>query len=335
MVPANITVLDLEAYSGLTLEQLGQQAIANIATSKAPEISERWLRKTYGLAKDLPLEQALRRKVTKHIARYRSEWPKKSRAFFGQAHDCVQIALERRYLTAASGFTLVITDDLLHRGLPSDLRCWVQPYHVCTFDCGRNAVVVSHALPNLIVAHEVGHALSCRREQQQRGFLRLQQQPDGLWHGLGANWFDEGVTLLWEELSVNDGSTLPERHDPSDVYCWYRDATLALLEVLELNQETALRAYFGNNDSRAAVEARAQQRFHCRLDDLRHVGLYQKIEFTRRLVRGEPIQHKLPGATSKVRRDGVLQTKPNTEIIEKWRRLAEIFPNLTLIERKG
>lgn len=330
----NITVLDLEAFSGITLERLGELALERMAKSRTPDISDRWLRKTFGLA-DGPIEQALHNKVAENIARYRSVLPEKTRAFGEQAHHCVRLALERRYLTATPGFTIVITDDLLHRRLPSDLRGWVQPYRVCTFDCGRNAVVVSHTLPNLIVAHEVGHALSFRSERLQIGFLKLQLGPDGRWKRLGNKWFDEGVTVLWEEMSVNDRSTLPERQDPNNVYCWYRDATLALLQVLAIGQETLLAAYFSNDAARTAIEAQVLQRFNCLIDDLQPVGLYQNIAFTRRLFGGEPVEHKIPNATVKVRRGGKLMTMPpDTELIADWRELAAIFPNLRLIEPK-
>lgn len=332
---ANITVLDLEAYSGLTLEQLGERAIANIAAAKTPGISEPWLRKTFGLAKDLPLEQALRRKVKKHIARYRSQRPKKLRAFCGQAHHCVQIALQRRYLTAPPDFTLVITDDLLHRGLPSELRSWVQTHNIGAYYAERNTVFVASTLPNLIVAHEVGHALSLRQEQRQSGFLRLQPRPDGRWQRLGNKWLNEGITVLWEELSVNDGTTLPTRHDPDDTYCWYREATLALLRELALDQETALEAYFGNHTARAVIEAYVIRRFGCTLDDLQQVTLYQKIAFTRRLLHGEPVEHKIRTGNIRVQRDGIMiAVKPDVQIADDWRQLATIFPNLTLIEPK-
>lgn len=331
----NITVLDLEAFSGLTLEQLGEQALERMAKARTPDISDRWLRQTFKLDADLPLEEALRRKVAENIARYRSVLPKKTLAFREQAHHCVRIALERRYLTAAPGFTLVITDDLLHRGLPSDLRCLVPSSNVCAYSMERNTVYVAHTLPNLIAAHEVGHALSMRQEQQQIGFLRLERRPDGQWQRRGNKWLDEGATVLWEELSVNDGSTLPERLDPDDTYCWYRDATLALLQVLAIGHETVLAAYFGNDAARAAIEANIAGQFRCTLDDLQLVTLCQKIAFTRQLLRGDPVEHEIRTGNVRIRRNGILITeKPNRRLADNWRQLAKIFPNLTLIEPK-
>lgn len=331
----NITVLDLETYGGRTLEQLGERVIEKFAVSKTPEISERWLRKTFGLADNLPREQALRQQVAENIARYRKELPEKTRAFSDQADHCVRIALQWRYLTTAPGFTLVITDDLLHRGLPGDAYCLAPSPNICVYAAERNTIYVAHPLPNVVVAHEVGHALSLRQEQRQSGFLRLQPRPDGRWQRLGNKWLDEGTTVLWEELSVNDGSTLPSRRDPDDAYCWYREATLALLQELSLDQETALAAYFGGHTARAVIAMNVIRRFGCTLDDLQRVALYQKIGFTRQLLHGEPVEHKIRTGHVRVQPAGILVTeKPDRQLADDWRQLATIFPNLTLIKPK-
>lgn len=329
----NVTVFDLEAFSGQTLEWLGEQALERIAKSRTSDISDRWLRKKFGLAADVPPELGLRTKIADNIARYRSRLPEKTIEFRAQTEYCQRLVVERGYLTSAPGFTLVITDDLLHRGLPAHLRCWVPPHNICAFSVEHNAVYVAHTLPNLIVAHEVGHAFSLRQARQQIGLLQLQRRADGQWQRHGSKWLGEGVTVLWEELSVNDGSTLPERHDPDNTYCWYREATRELLRQLTIGQETVLAAYFGNDAARAAVEIHIVQRFGCTLDDLKYVALCQKISFTRRLFNRELVQHTIRTGNVHVRRDGLLITeKPNTELIERWRKLAQIFPNLSLIE---
>ena len=191
----------------------------------------------------------------------------------------------------------------------------------------------------MLVAHEVGHALSrhCRKPGfgPDTGFRCHELDPDGTTYRLTwrSKWLDEGVTVLWEELSVNDGSTLPERDDAGDIYPWYREAVRALMAALNLDQDTMLRAYFGNEAACALLEARVRQRFNCALGELDVITLLTEIDFTRKLFRGEPVRHQLVHQKIRVLRRGQLVSeRQNSELIAKWRKLAQIFPNLTLIE---
>ncbi|MDD5110471.1 MAG: hypothetical protein PHI63_04630 [Patescibacteria group bacterium] len=328
-----ITVLDLEAYGGCMLEQLGEQALGNITANRTTAVSQRWLRKTFELPAGVPLEPALRQAVADRIVRYRATLPEKKRAFGAQADDCVRIAAERNYVGNPAGFTIVVTDDLLHRGLPGHLRCWAPPHHVCAYSLEHNAVFVAHTLPNLIVAHETGHALSLQRNRYRIGFLQLEPKANGGFRRCGSKWLDEGITVLWEELTVNDGSTIPERQNPDDWYCWARNATQILVKELGVDQETALRAYFGNLDAYHQLTRQVSRWYGCALDDLQHVALYTDIGFTRRLLQSEPVEHRIGSTIARIKRSGVwIAQGKDTRLTDSWHKLAATFPNLTLID---
>ncbi len=137
----------------------------------------------------------------------------------------------------------------------------------------------------------------------------------------GNQWLNEGTTVLWENLSVNDGSRFSQRDEEQDFYPHSRDLTLMLLRETGLEQDVLFRAYFGDAAARSLLETKVKERFGHSIDELNCFTLKLDKEWIERILRGEPETLELYGTED----EGLLAEK---------RKFTEIFPNVRLVQRE-
>lgn len=309
-------VFDVAAWSGLTLEEIIERAIMKI--SQEPERFRRSIRSKFTLDTELGFEEALRSKASESVRNYREKFEMAAARFSKQAADCARLAQERGYLHAQPrDYSIVPVTEFLRRGLPEGLSY----VHATSFDPSHDAVILDIDASNAMVAHEVGHALSMDAQKMRSGVLPLElDQKNGRLGTRGATWINEGLTVLWERMSVNDGSGLAARGRQGDLlYSWAAEAVPVLLDHLGLDKEVGLKAYFGDAEARRQLDEAIHNKYHCQLDDLQCLGYEPDIEWTKKVLAGQPVH---------------VTIKPgwHETVIKTLEKLSQIFPNVTYSE---
>lgn len=315
-------IKDLSDFSGLTLEEISKSAIKNILDDIEKNIEKKkslegHYRRKFNLSDDQPLTEALQYCAQESLEKYHQSIVEKKQSFQKQAEDCYNLAKKRGYITEAKKIDIIISNPFLNKGLERleykiDLN---------TFNPDLNSVIIDCEQTNRALAHEMGHALSYYPEQSKDGFRDIVKKPDGKTTLKKNYWFNEGVTIIWEELSVNDDSVIPSRNDPRDSYYWYRETTRLILKESVVSDELALRAYFGNEETRQTLEDKINNRFNCSLDDLECLSFSQDIGMTKKIIAGEKVELKIKKSTHET-------------VIKIMKKLSEIFPNVSIKEVK-
>lgn len=318
--PGKIEFLTIESLASVDLDTIRERAVTAILDNiaKPPKrdrhLREQRFREQFGLPPDLPFETALRQNADERARDYTESLETTQGRFRQQTVDCQNLALQRGYIEFQRPLTIALTDKLLHYGIgPHARNTQVNAYRTTT-----DTIAVDIHEPNVAIAHEVGHALSTPEDRSRSGFVEMATNAEGK-EGLSGNgWFNEGVTMLWQEESVNDGSRNARHDDPTDINNWMREATKLLLDAANVNAETALRAYFGNTEARRQLETALQQRFHASLNELKCLGAKTDLDLTRKIVNGEPVD---------------LRPSPHAEEYERsvYEKLRELFPNVRLL----
>lgn len=312
----HIEMQDLATFSGVDLEELGRRSVEEILDRVGKDDKfEGLIRRKFGLSEETPFDEALRGLAERSISEYQKNLAEKMQSFRQQGDDCITLVQEQGYLSEVDGFRIILTDDFIHYGLEPENRP-----NINSFSEDHKAVYVRHTEPNRLVAHEVGHALSTRYDEGRTGFTTSDNKRKQTGER-GNKWFNEGVTIMWEDLSVNDGSSIPSREDPHDMYNWYREATRLIIEELKLDDDTVFKAYFGDRQSLDLVEEKVNERFGYSLDDLQCLALKLDIDFTKSIIAGENVELTI----KKTDRDSKIET------IEK---LVGIFPNVSVIDKR-
>ncbi|MFA6553866.1 MAG: hypothetical protein WCT27_05590 [Patescibacteria group bacterium] len=308
-------VFDVATWSGETLDKIIERAITKI--SQEPMRFRDKVRKNFELDAELEFDEALRSKVLESVRNYQEKFEAASVRFSEQAAECDKLARERGYLqTEPRGYSIVPMTELLRRGLPEGFSY----VHTTSYDPNYDAVILDIDIPNAAVAHEVGHALSVDFQKKRIGVMNLELDKKTNRLGIrGARWIDEGLTVIWERMNVNDGSEESGRRQSGDRYGWAAEAVPLLLDHLGLDQEVGLKAYFGDAEARRQLDDAIHHRFNCQLDDLQCLGYKLDIEWTKKVLAGRPVH---------------VTIKPgwhDTEI-ETLEKLTQIFPNVTFNE---
>lgn len=309
---------DLTDFSGLTLNEISEKAIKNILDEAASKkVPENHFRQKFHLAANQPFAVALQHFAKESVEKYHQSIVEKKQSFQKQAEDCYNLAKKRGYITEAKKVDIIISDSFLNKGLEHSEHAIT----LNSFDPDLNSVIMGYNQPNRGLAHEMGHALSYYPEQSRDGFRDIVKKPDGKTTLKKNYWFNEGVTIIWEELSVNDDSVIPSRNDPRDSYYWYRETTRLILKESGASDELALQAYFGNEETRQTLEDKINNRFNCSLDDLECLSFSQDIGMTKKIIAGEKVELKIKKSTHET-------------VIKIMKKLSEIFPNVSIKEVK-
>lgn len=312
-----VEMQDISAFSEFSLEKLSERSVEIILEKvKKGQISEDYYRRKYNLPNNQPFVEELQRFAEETIECYRKNVTEKTQSFKRQADDCFTVAKQRGYLTEARDYRIIITDNLLHHGLEHS----EDTPAINTFSQSLNAVYVEYTQPNKLVAHEVGHALSLRPNEGRSGFATSEAEYKSTGRK-GNKWFNEGVTVMWEDISVNDGSIIPSREAQHDYYGWSRDATRVIIDELKLDDDTVFKAYFGDRAARELIEKKVNERFKCSLDDLQCLTLKTDIDFTRRVIYGEKVELTIKDTT-------------HDSVIKMMNKLSEIFPNVSIVDTR-
>ncbi len=309
-------VLDIATWSGKPLEEIADQAVAKMSTE--PVRFQQHIREKFDLGAAGDYGEALKAKVYESMGTYREKFEGAAARFSQQAADSARLALERGYVQAEPRpYSIVPVTELLRRGLPEGFSY----VHTSSYDPEHDAVVLDINNSNAVVAHEVGHALSTDFEKKQSGIMSLEQDPNKKrLVQRGAKWINEGLTVIWERMSVNDGSEEPQRGQPGDLYGWAAEAVPVLLEHLGLNQEVGLKAYFGDVDARKQLTDAVREKLHCSVEDLQCLGYECDIEWTKKVLSGEPVHV-------------VIKPGWHETVIKTLEKLSQIFPNVTYGEK--
>lgn len=314
----HIEIQDISTFSGLSLEELSRKAI-EIILEKVREnpISENRYRRKYNLTGGQPFAKELERYAQKITENHQRSAAEKMLLFKQQADDCFALAKKKEYLAKTRDYKIIIADNFLHYGLqPSKFTPTLNSYSQ-----DLNAIYIELNAPNKLLAHEIGHVLSTRPHESATGFTRLEKSKEGRIISVGNKWFNEGVTVMWEETSVNDNSVIPSREEEGDYYGWCQAATHLVMKKLALNEDTVFKAYFGNYESRNLVEQKLKEYFKCTLEDLRCLSLKLDMEFTKKIIQGDKVELIIKNTTS-------------DSAIKQMDKLSEIFPNVSIIDTR-
>ncbi len=313
-----VEIQDITAFAGIDMEELKEKSVANLLAEikKEGERSEKHWRKKLDIPEDTPLEDGLKQRVEERAREYQEHIEASITRFQEQTDHCLRLAKEKGYIEAERPFSIIVTDPLLKYGSAEPKAMpWERRYDIHT-DC----IGICYGDPNILLAHEIGHALSADPDTKRSGFThRLSVRQEGKeekWEG--NKWLNEGTTVIWEEMSANDDSIIPQRGEKFDSYNWSRDAARLLIEELGLNEDTLLKAFFRNQEAISLLERRCQERFHCSIDDLDCLKIELDTDLTKRIISGQPVEMKM----NQSRHDAIIDTV---------KKLQEIFPNVNII----
>jgi hypothetical protein len=306
-----ITVDSLEQYTGSDLQTLVIKAtVTRLEHVFRDRQAEAYARRQYGVRSKKTLQTAIQAEVQQHLALYQDGFAAKKVAFTAQAQYCLDLALNQGFIATSKDIHIVILDSLLLHGSPivSDAN---------QYDHDTNTILIEIQQPNQMLAHEVGHCLSADMDNCRLGFIYFEFDQTGQRIGKGNQWLNEGTTIIWEELSTNDGSSIPSRKKKWDMYGWYRAATKLLLQEIDVIEDTLLRAYFGQAQYRQPVLKKIEQRFGATIEELDCLMLRLEPEWTAQILRGEPVIADI-------------HKNLQQEVQDQYKKLATIFPNVTL-----
>ncbi|TSC58059.1 MAG: hypothetical protein Greene041619_838 [Candidatus Peregrinibacteria bacterium Greene0416_19] len=306
-------VTDISSHCRKSPEELADGAVRSLLRlAREKPDTEMWICEWEHLPSELPLETALRKKAARCVAAYRESIEEKREAFTAQAEHCVRLLRKNGWSDARQPVQIVIVDRFLAQGAAGQVP-------VDQYEYESGTVFIDRDRPNILLAHELGHLFSHWKEgnRDHCGFIYHEEKPDGTRVQRGNQWFNEGATVLWENIAVNDGSTLAERNEGMDFYPFSRDMVRLLLHDLDLQEGALFRAYFGEAGATGLLEKRIQERYGCPLEDLSCLSLKLDTGWAERVLRGKPETIETFGTEDQ----GVLAEK---------RKLTEIFPNVTL-----
>lgn len=312
-VPLKIEIFDLENYSGMDIDDLKKESVDLILEKigKNPKLKG-YYQKNFSLNKDEPIESALETYSDSIVAEYLSQKELLSEKYRKQAEYCLRLALEKGYMEGVKDIKILLSNKFFDKTQVDKQRHLT----VNSYDDRQDIICIEAGQPNRLLAHEIGHALSTNREKGIAGFSRIREKGEGL----TIYWFNEGVTVLWEELSVDDASEIPQRNEKYDFRQWARETVKIIIREADIDEDVLMRAYFGGEDAKKVVGQKIQDRFRCTLEDLEPLCYSLDVEFTKKIISGEIVEIPIHKKTQK-------------KIIESLKSLAVIFPNIYLVEK--
>lgn len=310
------SLLDVEAYTGHSIDTLAAKTVENILNTVRSEPDlESYYRTKYNIDVGMSIEAGLRAYAINVIHQYKTELPIKMAQYAAQIEYCISYAKMHQYTTLPNPFSVIITDEFLGQGATPELPCDEYDYRTRTVFIGIDR-------PNMLLAHEVGHALSHTADTigtTNVGLRTIVKNMNDEAEYMGPQWLDEGATIVWEEATVNDGSHIPQRTEEHDIYAHFKSVTLLLLETINISSDLLLKAYFGDTEVKQYIFHSLETQFNCQMTDLDCLCLELDTSWARAVIYGEKVQVE------------VYDTDPET-ILSKKQTLARIFPNVQLVK---
>lgn len=186
------------------------------------------------------------------------------------------------------------------------------------FASSHNLVQITPGFNLSMMAHEYFHAMSHDKKTGVTGFMESEGKK------LRGNvWLNEGATMIGEFASF------PTKHErkrdvPEAIYeqgYWW--LTQRFLEEVGATEDELMKAYFGQEPERANLENKTHARFGCGIHDLNDLFFGSSEEakaITEKIIRGEPV---------------LLEARSGTGMDEKYERLANLFPHVTVTIKPG
>lgn len=313
-----VSIKNIADFSGITVDELGEKRYQKVLQDihDNPQ-RENYYREKFNINQQDPNEDAMREKIKAVTAEFMNKLPEKENECRQQIDHCLSIANERGYLQSEpEPLTIIISHSFLHWGSP--FRPGKQ--YLNSHDPTNNAIIIDIDLPSTILAHEFGHALSTDKKDERSGIKTLvKDEKKQELISKGNQWLNEGLTIIWEQMTTLDNREVPGRNEKGDPYHWYLEATKLILTEIDMSPDDALKAYFGDKKILELLRDKFQQRFHCSIEDLSSLEYKLDIDWTKKLVTGQPLEVTLKKTT-------------NRSLREKLLKLSGMFPNLTLNE---
>ncbi|MCR4313644.1 MAG: hypothetical protein NUV84_00120, partial [Candidatus Uhrbacteria bacterium] len=183
------------------------------------------------------------------------------------------------------------------------------------FDHNENVLRMDVNVGPNILAHELAHATSFDQKTKTGGFLRFTSEGTE-----GNQSLTEGATMMveFELVPTKREDTRDVGDDLYDGYYWFTDLIRTELEVERCD---FLRAYYGQEPYPSKFEEKVRSRFGCTVDELSHLflGYSDKAkELMRKIVKGDAVK---------------LSASNQGGLLDEYRRLSRIFPNIEVIEK--
>jgi hypothetical protein len=315
-VEPTVSVEDLGTYAGMSIEALASAASESlIEGARERSESEAYFRERYDIPEGEDFAVGMRKFAVRKAREYRQLFEQKREGFIAQAHHCIQLAQTRRYIGQPPKVRVVVTDWFLtygKRGLTD----------VASYDHREKTTFILADSPNILLAHEVGHALSHSRERlgERVGFVTYETIREGEEKIHGSQLLNEGATVLWENLSVNDGSTYGQRSWDMDFYTHARDVTAYLLQKLGIPEDIFFQAYFGDADAQRFLEDAMGKAYGCTLEDLNCLGLRLSFDWAKKILDGERVEvtiSKQEDASVRAEKEDLGRVFSNVVLVEK------------------
>ncbi|MDP2685305.1 MAG: hypothetical protein Q8P20_09820 [bacterium] len=316
-----IVIKNIADFSSISISELEERTYQIMLqnTHENPKIENHY-REKYGISRQDPIEDALRELIKTASVDFMSKLREKENECQQQIDYCISIANKYGYLqNEPAPLTVIISHNLLHQGSP--FRPGKQ--YLNSYDPTNNAIIIDINLPSTIIAHEFGHALSTDNKKIRSGIKTLiwdEQNEDLITHG--NEWLDEGLTVIWEQMTTLDNKNMPGRNKNGDPYNWYLQTTKLILTEINISPNDALKAYFGDETMLQLLRDKFFHRFNCSIEDLKHLGYKLDVEWTKKLITGQPIEETINKNT-------------NQSVKKNLFKLSEIFPNLKINEENS
>lgn len=302
--------------SGGTLEELGQKAIES-----AKHIAHQSSRDRARIMHRLKIEEtddldaAIESVIQERLLFMSKNLELRLASAQTQAVNGLATAIERGYIAEPKELHIYFVDLVLQLGLPKD-----EQHGTNAFIVEENRSYISLDEPNRIVTHELGHALANRPDSKEGGVLRYGIDAEGRKKSWGNHWFDEGATVMWEDRSVIDNVPKEGREDPMDYWHWSQEAAQLILQEAGIDEEIAMRAYFGHIKDRQQLDEALQRRFGTNLDGLDALSQRLDINWTKKIISGQPVT-----LTWRNKYD-------HSSMLESITKLSAVFPNVEVVK---
>lgn len=307
-----ILIQDIASFAGTSLKALAVQSAEIIIDSvKKNTDLEQSYRADFGLSADENFEDGIKRKAVEKAENFEGAFHKKAKEFHDQADFCAKFAKKEGYISEIPVMHIVVTDWFLSGGK-------VDLTGTDSYDYRTGITYICIDRPNILLAHEAGHALSHTKQENGIDVVGFTYYEPGGKQRLGAQWMNEGMTVIWENRTVNDGSTFYQRDWEQDFYPHCRDLVTLVLHKCCVPLEIAFKAYFGDKDAMKYVNNAIQSTFHCELEDLDCLTSNLDIQWATSIINGEPMEIPFD----------LLEDRSK---IQSKRLLARIFPNVRLL----
>ncbi len=226
----------------------------------------------YDLTRDKPFAEAVKDLAAAKISEFKRDIEADKARIRKQVEHCRNLVLSHGYLEESQlrEIKLVVSDGFFIEFMEDEMG-YVGINALGAYNPEEDITYVDRNKPNVLIAHETGHAMSSDEEFdttgfKKTGFVMYKTGDEDIGEQVGNQYFNEGATEIWEEFSVNDGSVTDDTS--MRVYTFWKNLIKAILEQTNQSTDDLFKAYFAGGEALTDFKRKLFDKYNTTIDGL-------------------------------------------------------------------